>query len=162
MSETMSNLEALINIGANLAEIAGIASGANCLVWSWMPAAGHYGGYSLRMAGIALACVVGGLAAPGIANMAAAVNQVLGLVSWPLAIAIIVGGFYNFMTPYRLAERLNHPQASVIKTLNCIAFVVPILFPVSLGMVSFAGKAEIEKRAAALAELEREGGGSDR
>jgi hypothetical protein len=146
MSNDLANLEALINIGANLGEIAGLAGGIPVLLWSWMPRAGGIRGVSLKLAGLSLLTVVLGLATPGIVNLAVPINAVLGLVvSWALCLGTLGLVIYILMTPSRIAKRIGHPQERAIRILNCCAFVPWIhglCFLIAMIMVSFTRKSE--------------------
>jgi hypothetical protein len=54
------------------------------------------------------------------------------------------GSAYAFFSPFRLAEKTHHPHKALIQVLNCL-FFIPMVFPISLGILSFSGK---EKRLA--------------
>jgi hypothetical protein len=140
MSDSLANIEALMNIGANLSEIVGIAGGVNCLMWGWMPYAGGLKGASKRIELMGLVLLPMALATPGLVNWTTSVNLVLGMVTTlVLTICIVGGGGYAFMTPYRLADKTKHPRRTLIQTLNCIV-IIPFIFPISLAILSFTDK----------------------
>lgn len=137
---TLSNVEALLNIGANLSEILGIAGGMTGLLWGWMPAAGGLKGYSKRLTLFGLLILVVGLAVPGIINWLVAVNIGVAILAGLVLTLVCVGmGGYLYFAPFWLADATKHPNRTWIQVLNCL-FFVPFNIAIAMAILSFSGK----------------------
>jgi hypothetical protein len=68
MSESLANIEALMNICVNGMEIMGLAGGGSMLLTCFIPHACGLPGYTLKILSASIAMIVAGLAMPNIVN----------------------------------------------------------------------------------------------
>jgi len=137
MCNDLANAEALMNIGANLSEIAGIAGGMNAFMWCWIPHVNNCpGGWTKKMLIQGPLILIAALAIPGTVNWAVAENMQLGMaVSLISTLVMVPLGVMTFFLPARIALKHNKPKSGLVSTLNCLVFI-PFIFPIALSIAT--------------------------
>jgi hypothetical protein len=112
MSNDLANLEALLNIAANLGEIVGIGAGIRLFIGSAVMLARKYGRAKQFAIG-GLIVVSTGLALPGLVNILVSINVFLALVvAWATALSLVVFAWHTWWLPCTIATKADgkgHP-----------------------------------------------------
>lgn len=124
MANNVSDLEALANIGVNLAEILGVAGGFVSLVGCWIPVVNKYPGLSKGMFIRGFLIVAAAMAQPSVVDYMESVNQIAAaVVAWGLCLPIVFAAFKAYALPGSIALKRNLKNKEWIVVLNCLVIV---------------------------------------
>jgi hypothetical protein len=123
-SNALANIEALLNIAANLGEIIGITTGIKLLIGSAVVSARKLG-RAKQWLFTALGILAVGLAAPGLTNILVDINLFLGLiVSWTVACFLVVFAWHVWWLPVTIAKTdgQKHPIMFFFTLISGVGF----------------------------------------
>ncbi len=141
----LANSQSLVNICANFTEIAALVAGCPLLLLSFIPSASGLRGYSLKIAGMAVALIIVGAATPAIINFLVGLGEMgmlTGLVIGGLTalFALIAVGLTLFLpTIIAFLEKKTNKTGIVI--LNVIGCLIPLC-----GLIAYIWACMPEKR----------------
>jgi hypothetical protein len=123
-----ANIEALLNICANLTEILGLVGGGPLLILCWIPSVSGVRGYSLNFLFLSLGMITIGLLTPGIINVLVeklGPDSLLPAVAIGLVLVILMAlaSLFTFFIPAWLAVRRKKAARGWIILLNCLFFL---------------------------------------
>lgn len=119
-----SNLEALANIGANLAEIVGVAGGFTSLAGSWIPVVNKYPGLCKGMLVRGALILGAAMAQPGIVEYLKPINEIAATIaSWVLCVPIVIFALKAYALPGSIALKRDLKHKKWIILLNCLVIV---------------------------------------